>query len=422
MKRFTRLQAIVAAVLAIVLLAGACTSSKKSNTSTGPSATTAAPVNCPGTPLKFTQIDSLTGPIGVPGRQADEENGLKAALTAINNACTAHRPIQITLCDDQSDPNQSTTCGRQAASDSIAIFGDTGISDNGVNAAKLPGVMLNGAGLWALTNPQAYSSTNVVAEIIGVASAAAGLKKKNLVWVAPNVPAITFAVDLCVKQAKAFGLKAQAVYYPPTTTDFTALAAQVAALHPDAIGEATQSPAFYTAFASEGLSPKNVAIISDVSVVPPVTIASLKGGGEGLYLLSPDIPAQDSSNPGIQQMQKEWNAAGITADLSKTGTYAVAVWSKAHALASILSRLPASEVQSLTGAQLTAALVAAGPITPLASAPFDFSNPHALSQISGLAPFRVFTADALLTQVVNGTYKRISDFATVASPLPISNG
>lgn len=385
--------------------------------------TTEAAVACDGDPIVMTMIVSLSGPLGFASREADNNNGLEAALAAVNHDCTAGRPLDIKVCDDKSDPNESTTCGREAAENgSIAIFGETGSSENGVTTSGLPGVMLSGSGQFDLINPLAYSSINTVTQMLGAVSAAKGAGMQSFVFVAPDVPAAQFGVGIAVEHGKSLGMDVQALFFPADTTDFTSAAAQVSGLAPDAIGVIVPATLpFFTALEAEGITPKDTAFFTAVALMPPDVIESLDGKAEGMYLVTPDVPAQDTTNAGIQQMQEEWDAAGITDDFSKAGVFAVSNWSKVHSLATILGSLSPDAIAALDSTALADALVAAGPFTPLASAPFDFSA-HALPGIEALAPFRVFGDEIMVTQVTDGTYKVISDFGSVAQAIPLNEG
>ena len=83
---------------------------------------------CTGAPLKFTSIASLSGPLSFPSLTTEAQNGLQAALQAVNGECALGRPIEVVQCDDKGDPNEATKCGRQANDDgSIALFGSSGV-------------------------------------------------------------------------------------------------------------------------------------------------------------------------------------------------------------------------------------------------------------------------------------------------------
>jgi len=410
--------------LSLVLLAGACGDddvNTEAATSSETTATTSPPVECDGEPIRFTKIENLSGALEIEGRREEVENGLRAALDAVNRECTAGRPIEVEVCDDKSDPNESTACGRQAAENgSIAILGNTGSSDNGVTTSGLPGIMLDGTGLFDLSNPLAYSSANVAMQILGLGSAAAGAGKTHMVIVVPELPAAQLIAGIAVDHAVSLGLEAETVFFPADTTDYTAVAAQIAGIGPDAIGIVVPAAVpFVTALVREGITPDEVGFFGGVDLFPPSALEELDGQVDGAYLISSNVPAQDEEHPGIQQMREEWEAAGIEAPFEEAGTIAVANWSKVHSVAAILGGLPQEQIDSLTPESLVAALEAAGPFEPLVSSPFDFSNPHALPDVEALAAFRIFGSQAMILRVVDGTYERITDFEPVDVPFPL---
>ena len=125
-----------------MLLAAACSSSDDEadgapETSEAAGGTT---TECPGEPLRFTTIMTVTGPLALPTVAEEMAEGTRAAVEAVNRDCVLGRPLEVIICDDKSDPNEATRCGREAASDgSLALFGQSGNFDTGSAAAGLPG-------------------------------------------------------------------------------------------------------------------------------------------------------------------------------------------------------------------------------------------------------------------------------------------
>jgi hypothetical protein len=56
----------------------------------------------------------MTGPLAFASSVRDVKDSVQAATTAINAACKIHHPLEVIVCDDQSDLNQSTQPGRRA--------------------------------------------------------------------------------------------------------------------------------------------------------------------------------------------------------------------------------------------------------------------------------------------------------------------
>src|SRR6476646_9916932 len=98
----------VAVFVAITCIAAGCSSSGGGGGGTAASSSSNAA--CTGAPLKFTSIASLSGPLSFPSLTTEAQNGLKAALQAVNGECSLGRPIEIVQCDDKGDPNEATKC------------------------------------------------------------------------------------------------------------------------------------------------------------------------------------------------------------------------------------------------------------------------------------------------------------------------
>ena len=154
--------------------------------------TTAPSKPCPGTPLKFTSIIALSGPLGT--RRRPVADGIDAAVDGVNRTCTLGRPLQVTICDDKDDTNANLACGRKAGSDgSLAILGSIGSFDDGVTASKLPAIFVNGTSPFELTNKNAYSSVNGIALGISGTSAIKARGRKSSTLVLPDTPTLQFA-------------------------------------------------------------------------------------------------------------------------------------------------------------------------------------------------------------------------------------
>ncbi|HKY16587.1 MAG TPA: hypothetical protein VJM33_16805, partial [Microthrixaceae bacterium] len=88
----------------LILLAAACSDDGESGEEANgdeSAASTAAPVNCPGEPVKLMTFAALTGAPTGPVDEDQARIGIDAALTEINGTCSLGRPIEVTLCDDK---------------------------------------------------------------------------------------------------------------------------------------------------------------------------------------------------------------------------------------------------------------------------------------------------------------------------------
>lgn len=375
------------------------------------------PVECTGDPIKLTAIGTQSGPLAFPSVARDFDEGLTAALTAVNSTCEAGRPIDVTICDDKSDPNESTACGRAAQSDgSLAIFGAVGNLDGGVTTAGLPGVLAGGAGQWDLTNPMSYPSGTAVTLILGSISAAAAAGAETYLMVAFDSPVTQFLVSQVQALAAQLGVEMESLFFPPDTTDFAPIAAQVATRDPDSIGIIVTSVIpFINAMDAEGISPLDTPMFTAVGLIPPDVIQELGSKVDGFYLISGNVPAQDTENPGIQQMLAEYEAAGIDTPVADIGAGAVDIWSKVHILAGALSALEPAELESLDSQGLVDAVLALGRVDRPEYAPFDLNAP-AFPENPALSTMRIFSREALAVRVENGTYVAVSPFGDVTVP------
>jgi branched-chain amino acid transport system substrate-binding protein len=423
---FTRTPAArapLATILVVVCLAAACSSKDEgAQGGGGGSATPTSNPACTGSPLKFTSIGSVSGPLSVPSLTREANNASAAALNAVNAECALKRPIEIETCDDKSDPNQAQTCGREARSDgTLALFGSSGGFDTGTTAAGLPGVMTAGGTLFDLTDPRSFSSSSGLTLVVGSAGVAAAAGVKDSLSVVIDTAATRSFVGISQQIAKADGIKLDVLYVPPDTTDWAPVAAQVSQRKPSSIGLILPQPVpFMNALNAEGLTPKDIPVFTAVTLVSPDVLHQLGSKADGMYLLTQQAPPSDSSNPGIQQMLKELKASGVDAkgdDLSPAST---AAWSNVHALVDVLKKLPPDQIASLDQAKLVEAMKSAGPIDRPEAAPFDFSKP-AFPDIDALAGFRIFSRYAMLVRVENGKYVRASDFSDATKPFTLDS-
>lgn len=421
-----RLYVALAAAMAVVLLAGGCSSDKKSSATpgsdSGGSRSTTTTVPCAGKPIKVTTIATLTGALAFKSRKEDMSNGIKAALASVNGRCQLGRPLSINLCDDQSDPNQSTSCGRKAASDgSLAIFGDVGLQDNGVTASRLPGVLTTGATLFELTNPKSFPGSSAPVLIMGSVTAAKAAGVKDYLLVSTDTPGTQFVAGQAKALASSLGVNLTTLFFPPDTTDFASVAAQVAAKKPSAIGLIVPSAVpFMNALNAEGILPKDTPVFTALSLVPPEVIGELGNKLDGMYLITQNVPPSEKSNAGIKQFRAEYAAVGLDPEKPTAGTFAVDIWSKVHILADDLAKLTPAARSSLNSKALTDALVAASPVNRPEMAPYDLHKP-AFPDIKALATFRIFGRQAMAVRVENGTYKPVSTFQDVTKPFTLDH-
>jgi len=411
----------VAVFLAVASIAAGCSSSGGGGGGTAASSSSNAA--CTGAALKFTSIASLTGPLSYPTLTTEAQNGLKAALQAVNGECALGRPIEIVQCDDKGDPNEATKCGRQAHDDgSLALFGSSGSYPDGTSAANLPGVITGGGSVFDLTDPRSFSNSSPLTLVVGGAATAAAAGVHDALMVSIDSPITRTFVATSQDVAKGQNVNLDALFIPPDTTDFAPVAAQIADRKPSALGLilTTQMVPFFNALADENISPRDLPTFTAVILMPPEVLKQLGSKADGVYLLTQQAPPSDKDNPGIQQMLKELKDAGLPANGDELSPAATGAWSNVHALVDILKKLPPSEIATLDQAKLVDAMAKAGPINRPEIAPFDFTTP-VFPDISSLASFRIYSRQAMVMRVEDGKYVRVSSFSDATKPFKLEN-
>ena len=415
-----RVSRLVAALVVVACVTAGC--SKSNSNSPGASAASSNP-NCTGAPLKFTTIATLSGPLTFPSLLTEARNAGDAALKAVNAECTLGRPIQITICDDKGDPNEATKCGRTAHDDgSIALFGSSGSYDGGTSAANLPGVLTGGGSVFDLTDPRSFSISSPLTLVVGSSATAAAAGVKDALVISIDSSVTRTFVQTSQQIADGMNIKLDALFIPADTTDFAPVAAQIAERKPSALGLilTTQMVPFFNALAAEGITAHDMPVFTAVTLMAPEVLKQLGSKAEGVYLLTGQAPPSDKDNPGIQQMLKELKDYGYPADGDKLSPASTAAWANPHALVDILKKLPASEIASLDSTKIVDAMAKAGPINRPEIAPFDFTAPQ-FPDVPSLASFRIFTRQAMVVQVENGKYKRVTAFADTTKPFKLEN-
>jgi ABC-type branched-subunit amino acid transport system substrate-binding protein len=411
-------------VAALVVVASITAGCSKSNSGSGGGAAAASSnPACTGAPLKFTSIGTLSGPLSFPSLTTEAQNSNTAALKAVNAECALGRPIEVVTCDDKSDPNEATRCGRQAHDDgSLALFGSSGSFDGGTSAANLPGVLTAGGSIFDLTDPRSFSISSPLTLVVGGAATAAAAGVKDALMVSIDTAATRAFVTTSQQVAQGLNVKLDSLFIPPDTTDFAPVAAQIAERKPSALGLilTTQMVPFFNALADEGISPHDIPTFTAVTLMAPEVLHQLGNKADGVYLLTQQAPPSDKDNPGIQQMLKELKDAGFKDNGDDLSPAATSAWANVHTLVDILKKLPPSEIATLDSAKLVDAMAKAGPINRPEIAPFDFTA-SAFPDIPSLSSFRIYTRDAMVMKVEDGKYIRVSSFSDATKPFKLEN-
>ena len=310
-----RISGVVFALAALVL--GACGSSKSSKSAS--SNTTAASNK---SPYELAVDTDLSGPFSAPAGIPLSE-GFQAYIESINakGGVNGHK-INVTLYDDRSDV-QTAVANYQKIVDSKAI-GLVGVTASAVWAVLGPkaegdGLLQTGIGgdQFVLTPYKWVFKIQMLGGDIGrnqVKFASKLATDKNIAT--PTVSIIAYDspgnrqwVDAVTKEVQSKNWKlAETQYVPTSTTDFSGVAAKVAAAKSDFVLTVVleaQLPGFVTAMRGHGVK---APIINGVTNISDKVLTSI--ADSDLYLARDVASVADTSNPGVQEMMQVAKSTG----------------------------------------------------------------------------------------------------------------
>ncbi|MFI6709101.1 ABC transporter substrate-binding protein [Nonomuraea sp. NPDC050478] len=224
--RRRRLAAVAAA--ASLTLTAACSSSDD----VAPDAAPAAAASSEAAPLKLVGILTVSAPsVGFP----DQAAAIEAAVSAANDSGgIAGRKVELTVCNDQADPNVSAKCAQDAvAQGAIAVIGGLSVGGSGM----VP--VLEQAGIPLLSHPinplefTSQASWPIPGGTpVSFSGAAIGLVKtygcKKVDAITQSLPSSIASADFADAGLKSLGMKLNAkIAVPTTNADYGAPVAQV---------------------------------------------------------------------------------------------------------------------------------------------------------------------------------------------------
>ena len=165
---------------------------------------------------------------------------------------------------------------------------------------------------------------------------------------------------------------------------------------------------FFNALADENISPHDIPTFTAVILMAPEVLKQLGDKADGVYLLTQQVPPSDKDNPGIQQMLKELEDAGLDAngdELSPaaTGCMGEHSYARRHPEEAPTRRRSRRSTRPSSSTRWRRP----APINRPEIAPFDFTAP-AFPDIASLSSFRIFTRQAMVMRVEDGKYVRVS--------------
>jgi branched-chain amino acid transport system substrate-binding protein len=387
----------VAALLGPLSIAGASTTSPSAGvgSSAGSAHLDATTSPCTGQPIKLMAIESVTG-----NSLADATVGyaIQAAQHAIKGDCVGGRPVQVTLCNDNSNSNQAAACGQQAVSGGyVAIVGEQSSAADSANAvtdaAGIPNFGNSGSAASELVGKASFPFADSLNILLGQVNIIAARGGKTMTLVAPDAANIQQYVGIVKNFAAAQGVTlTNSILVPETTTDFTPYAAQAKGTDGIVLLEAdSQTQLLLNALMQDGVNFKKT-IVALAGTTTNQTVAGFKGAINGAYISEVNVPTSSTGNPALASYLKNMKAIGQAkhADPGNQFEYEAVVLMAQD----VLPHLKTVSAASIT-AYLQTASFAPGNISPV-----DFAkNPYTTSPLSAL---RLYSDQYMPVRVVNG--------------------
>ncbi|OHV44549.1 hypothetical protein BCD48_25130 [Pseudofrankia sp. BMG5.36] len=319
----------------------------------------------------------------------------KAAAKAINDAGGVNgRPIEVTVCDDQFDPNKAAACATQAvAGKYLFVTGSSGFGDRFMpilEQAKIPVVGAQPNSASELKSPYSFPFTSTLVQIAGGGTACGKQGKTKPASAVLDLAAAKALAGIFALGLKPFDLTVtKNVTIAPTATDLSTYAANLSGA--DCV-EVVVGSAQFDRLTQAMRQADNGAVIAYGSAdVSQQTIDSLGSAGDHVVLVAQQVPVSDTSVPSVKRFHDEARAAGVD-DRTLTDDSMIA-WAATHYVAELAKSLP-----SIDGASLAVALNKAGTINYDPLPKVDFSKP-----ITMVFPGnRVFNTSVFLSEIRGG--------------------
>ncbi|MCU1480987.1 MAG: hypothetical protein JWQ19_1773 [Subtercola sp.] len=320
MRSFSKAAAIIFLAAATVVSVTACSSGDSSGSSTASGGN--------GKTVKIMVFGSFSQP-PFPLKQID--TAAQAAVKQVNaDGGINGTQIELISCDDNGSANGSTACGRQAVQENVAavvgaftLFGDNIVPQ--LEAANIPYILPV-----AISGKEVSSTVSfpIMASATPIAADLYALKQANscntIVGAASqNAQSQASYENYEVPVAKNLGLTTDTVFYPPTTTDFSSVAAQVTAKGDCVVyqGGAQDTAAIVTAIGQSGVKMTQVAI--STIALPTQTLSQLGTTGDGVLVYAP-MYYPSTNKPQVTQAVTNMQAvdSGVIIDDTALNSYA----------------------------------------------------------------------------------------------------
>jgi len=355
---------------AIILLAAATVVSVSACSSGDSPGSSAEPGN--GNTVKIMVFGSFSQP-PFPLKQID--TAAQAAVKQVNaDGGINGTQIELISCDDNGSANGSTACGRQAVKENVAavvgaftLFGDNIVPQ--LEEANIPYILpvaISGTEVSSTVSfPIMASATPIAADLLALKQA----KLCDVVVGASSLNAQSQATyeNYELPVAENLGVSTDTVFYPPTTTDFSSVAAQVAAKGDCVVyqGGAQDTAAIVNAIGQSGAKMTQIAI--STIALPTQTLSQLGKPGDGVLVYAP-MYYPSTNKPGVKQAVTNMQAVDSNVIIDDTAL---------NSYAAVLTFAAAAKnlTGDITGAALVTELNTAGTTIDTGMyAPTDFAT------------------------------------------------
>ena len=377
----------------------------------------AAPAATPkGTPIKIMSMCQCGGPVG-SSNYPEAEIGAKAAAAAINKAGGIKgRPLELTVCEEQSNQNTASACARKAVEQKMAAVAGAGSAQGGVimpilEAAGIPWIGFSlGSSQAELNSKFSYPLTLGGPGVSAGAAAILALyaKDKNIVTGHADVAAALGSLAFADKELAVLGRgPLRKVPITSGTPDMTAYANTVISGGTTGVFLTLGSADADRMVQAIRLAGSKALITRSATSLPPASIQTLGQNANGIMTPAFFTPISSKNAPGIKEFRRDVNGIGENPDAS--GEYGVVGWAAVQLFAQA-----AKKATTIDPAGIMAALDA-GTFDLKVAPPVQFKTPSA-----EVGYPRVFNTSITFLQVKNGKLVSASNNQFVALFKPIS--
>lgn len=271
---------------------------------------------------------------------------MKAAAAAINKngGINGHR-IEISMCDDQSDPNVASSCAhKDATGNAIADVMHSNFDAANAPILKAGGLaqLTSGGNAGDYTNPITFPlDPGSIGAYVGTPLGLKKLGKSKLAVVAVDVAAATNNISVIQKAAKAAGITyAGSVVFPLTATDYSPYALKLKQLGADSalmITAFSEASGFIKAAAQLGLT--NVRWVFPGATTGQAEIDQLGSAKADALVVGDWPPYGVRTIPAVKQFDTEMASAGHSPKRNPTTQVEFAAWLSVNVIADVADQV-----------------------------------------------------------------------------------